>query len=451
MRLFIKKHIKALQTSPSFGLQFFLLGRFAGMFLVSILLAKSSLFLQNPLSVAEIGKYEMVLFLSGLISFFWVNALIKSTLSFVNTNQPSFENQISQIFLLFIFLSLLSSILFFSAHYCFGFYAETNSLVIWASMFYTLFWTPSLIFEYYHLLQKRRKILVLSGIFTPITLIICVGTGLYLSQNISGAIWGTVVYGFFRLLISSFSFLTTFPKIDFLWMKQFLLFSIPLVLSSIIAESGPFIDGIIISYLFDEKSFALYRYGARELPFNSILATGLSNAFLPLFAQTERPTAETLNQLNKSTEKLLLTLVPCSTILIIFSQFLFTHLFDPQFASAARIFDVYLLLVLPRLLFPQTIIMGFKQNRLLVPVAVLEVISNIILSLWWAYLWGIVGIALATLVSFIVEKITLIYLTRKHLSIKPFDYIPAKTFIILSSIIFVVFFIKYTFFLSFVE
>ncbi len=78
------------------GLQLFQLIRYAALFLVGVLLAKSGL------SSDEIGQYETFLLVGGLFSFFWVNGFIKALLPL------SADENIEQDKLLFNAFLLLS-------------------------------------------------------------------------------------------------------------------------------------------------------------------------------------------------------------------------------------------------------------------------------------------------------------------------------------------------------
>ncbi len=420
------------------------MGRFAGTLLVSILLAKSYLWMQNPLDIKEIGQYELFVFIAGFINFFWVNALVRGLLGFIDTdNLQSLNNKLAQAFYLFGALSLVFGLLFAFGQYFFNIFDNVGVVILSGAVVYSLFWTPSMLLEYTFVLRKQTLPLYLSGIITPLFFLIFSIAGAYTTQSVDGVIFGTVLFALLRFIsTSAIVFRSGVPKIDLQWIKKFLLFSAPLVLSAVIAESSIYIDGIIVNSLFDERTFAIFRYGARELPLNSILALGLSNAMIPMFSSTTNPDVE-LSELKNKTRRLLILLVPISILFLIFSDWLFANIFNEAFKQSAIIFDVYLLLVIPRLLLPQTIIVGFKRNNLLVWVSIVEIITNVALSIWWGIIWGILGVALATLVAYIVEKITMIYLTNKHIDIKPSKYIPVKTFTLLSIAITSVFLAKY--------
>jgi O-antigen/teichoic acid export membrane protein len=66
-----------------------------------------------------------------------------------------------------------------------------------------------------------------------------------------------------------------------------------------LSGSAQFVDGFIVTSRFDESTFAVFRYGARELPLATFLANALNSAMLPVFAVREK-LAENLKQLKSS-------------------------------------------------------------------------------------------------------------------------------------------------------
>ncbi len=440
----LKRLIANLEKNQTLGLQVFLLGRFGGMLLVSILLAKSHWWFSTTLPMADIGQFELFVFLSGLLSFFWVNAFIKAILSYADTSNPnSIKKQMSQIFYLFIGLSLIVGIVAMILYFCNLFYNGSGLFIILSSTIYVLFWTPSMVLEYLFVLQKRQIPLIYSGFLTPLFLVLSVVLGLLMLHSIEGAVLGMVFYSFLRFCATLY--ILWHPEIsypDWIWIKKYAKFSLPLIVSGLIAESGTYIDGIIVTAMFDEQTFAIFRYGARELPITSILATGLGNAMVPLLAANPSST-ESIRQIRFKSQRLLISLIPLSILLMVTSQWLFFHVFNPEFVSSAIVFDIYLLLVLPRLLFPQTIILGLRHNNILIPIAICEIVSNILLSLWLGTIWGIAGIAMGTFISFLIEKILLVTYVYRKFSVWPSEYIPLKTFFPLSIILLFVFIFKH--------
>ena len=84
------------------GLQLFQLLRFGSFLLTGILLAKGGIGLET------IGAYESLMFISGALSFFWVNALLNSLLA----SYPSHTEKKKYLFNVALLVLLFSGVLF---------------------------------------------------------------------------------------------------------------------------------------------------------------------------------------------------------------------------------------------------------------------------------------------------------------------------------------------------
>jgi O-antigen/teichoic acid export membrane protein len=179
---------------------------------------------------------------------------------------------------------------------------------------------------------------------------------------------------------------------------------------------------------FSADKFAVFRFGAKELPFVIMLATGLSNAMLTEFS-TKENLRETLDKIKRKSLRIMHAMYPLSIVLLLFADPLYKLMFSPEFTRSADIFVVYLLTIISRMLFPHTILMGMKKTRAVLIVAVTEVILNILLSLWLVNHYGAVGVALATVIAYFVAKVSLITYNYISLNISPLEYIPVKWYI----------------------
>jgi len=111
-------------------------------------------------------------------------------------------------------------------------------------------------------------------------------------------------------------------------------------------------------------------------------------------------------------------------------------MFNPDFQKSADIFLVYSLLVIPRLVFPQTIIVGRKKTHISLIAAVLELIINIFLSFFMISKgYNLVGVALATFIAYLFGKAFLIGYCWYKMKIKPTEYIPVKLYLIYSALV----------------
>ena len=138
-------------------------------------------------------------------------------------------------------------------------------------------------------------------------------------------------------------------------------------------------------------------------------------------------------------------LFPAAMLMLLFAKWIYPRMFTQEFLRSADVFMVYTLLIIPRLVFPQTIIIGRKKTHITLIIAVIVLAVNIPLSIYLARDYGgkglgTVGVALATLFVYSIEKIILAGYVWAKMKIKPTEYIPLKiytVYCILISILFI--------------
>ena len=125
---------------------------------------------------------------------------------------------------------------------------------------------------------------------------------------------------------------------------------------------------------------------------------------------------------------------PMAIVLILTGQWLFTLFFTAQFTESGRIFVALMLLTIPRLLFPQSILMGLKQNKLILITAVIEMLINIVASILLAQRFGMVGVAYGTVVAFVSERMLMMAILYCKFDISPSRYISFPPFLIYTAL-----------------
>ena len=427
------------------GLQIFQLMKFTVFLIISIVFTKTHL------SSAEIGKWEMFLFIAGLLSFFWVTGIIQSLLPLYHRNRTYHKMgdtgtvKSPEIFNAFLLLSLFSLIFFVFGHSIKNsisvFNLSGNVPYINLLLLYLMLSSPVCLIEYIYLLNNRSYRIIQYGTYTFSAQLILVIAPILFGKDIIWSIYGLLIVTLARwiwLLI----LLRRYSKIEVSWkfMKEHLYLGAPLILTTLISGSAQYIDGVIISSVYrDPALFAWFRYGAKEFPLVLLLANGLSNAMLPEFS-TRTKMKESLEKIKLKSKKLMHLLFPITMVLLLFTRWFYPRIFSPEFHKSAGVFLVYTMLIIPRLVFPQTIIIGRRKTRITLIAAILEIGINIPLSLLmikWGY--GIVGVALTTLIVYFVEKIFLAGYLWIKMKIKPTEYIPLRVWVIYSLLTTVVF------------
>lgn len=436
MKILLKRinNIAALQT--------FQLIRFITFLIISIVFTKSNL------SLSEIGEFEAMLFFASFVSYFWLTGIIQSFLPLYKNNTV-FENNIDskhksqEIFNAFIIISIFSFFLFIFGHslkhniYIFGGgqpLPHSNLLLI-----YILISNPCHIIEYIYLLRNKPLKLLRYTLITHVIQLLFVCTPIIIGMPVEYAVWGLIAISVIRLVwVASLLRRFALLKISFKFIATHLKLGWPLIISTLLSGSAQYVDGLIVALKYNNAHFAIFRFGAKELPFVIMLASGLNGAMIPEFANTGNMHV-TLNKLKEKTERLIKILFPLTIVFLFFSDLIFPALFNQQFARSSDVFMMYILLIYSRLLFPHTILIGLKKTRIIMVASFFEIILNIILSLWLIVPYGLVGVALATVIMFLLEKIFLIGYNYWHLKIHPKEYIPFKLYLIYSIVLLILF------------
>lgn len=424
------------------GLQLFQLLRFVCFLIISIVLTKANV------SKNDIGAWETFIFISSALSFFWVTGIIQSLLSlysrnitFIHHERP--QGKSPELFNSFLLLSAFS--LFFM-------------LLIWFSSKMSLFGTskdlpyPGLLLlyfflsnttpliEYIYLLKDKPVSIYVYGIvsFTLQTFAVCIPV--VFGMGLLAAIWGILIVTLLRFVLLIY-LLIKYAEWQFSWpyLKNHLYVGYPLIISTLLSGSSQYIDSAIAYFAFSQERFAVFRYGCKELPFVVMMTSSLNNVLIPAFGIKKNIPA-VLADMRQQSLRLMHILYPLSIVIMIFSKVLFGRvLFNENFYRSADVFMVYQLLIISRVVFPQTILMGLKKNSIILKASVLEFFLHIGWSLFFVQFYSVTGLPLGSGLVHIVEKLVLIWYVYKHLHIHPNDYVPVKWYLFYSILISIVF------------
>jgi O-antigen/teichoic acid export membrane protein len=426
------------------GLQAVQLLRFVTFLIISIVFTKSHL------SRPQIGNWELFLFISSLLSFFWVTGIIQSLLTLYNSNRTFRNVEVTQVrkspeiynaFLLITVFSIMVFILGFLIRFTMippG--SQTEIPYPNMLLFYILLSNPVTLIEYIYLLNKRPHRILQYGIYTYGAQLLFVLAPVIAGFDEKSAIWGLFAITAARwvwliILLRRYSEI----KVSYDFIREHLKVGMPLVLAFLISGSAQYVDGIIISTRYaDPGVFAMYRYGAKEFPLVLLLANGLSSALLPYFG-TREGMREALLTLRKRSDRLIKYLFPVSMAIMFVARWIYPRIFTPEFTRSADVFMIYLLLIIPRLVFPHTIIIGRRKTKVTLIAAAVEIAVNIPLSLLLIRPYGVVGVALATFIVYFLEKIFLMYYVWKRMKIRPAEYIPVVRWLIYSALLILLF------------
>ena len=410
----LKQRIKALNflLTNVKALQVFHLLRQGAVILVAVFFANSNL------AVEVIGNYEQLLYIGYTISFFWVAGLVQGFLSVFNDKSKAEQKVfIFNAYLLFFGISL---VLFFwaisSPRLVFGLFTDGKALVYYQwYLVYLLLNMPTYLVENIYLLRDDPGKIYLFGFLSFVGHFLVLAIPVYLGFSFYYSVLGLVLLALVKhiWLLIMVGQMGIF-QLDLEAIRPWLTISFPLILYALLGGLMQTFDNWLINYWYngDQRIFAIFRYGARELPLVLALAAAFSSAMLPEVGKSLFPA---LKAIKLKSLKLFHLLFPISILLLLSSKYWFTWVFSAAFEESIIVFDTYLLIISSRLLFSRTILMGLKDNQMVLYISILEFLINIGLSFLFIGWWGLPGVAMATVLAYLIEKFLIcFYLYKKH-------------------------------------
>lgn len=415
--------ISSLRNDAVKTLQVFNLMRFGATFLIGILLAKSGI------PTADISLYETWLFFGNIVTFFWMgggqNALVALF--------PKLESEeergslLFQAFAVFNLLSVLGAlVLVVSGGWIGERFAQSGEIpYLWWLCLFIMGNVPSQLVHLFYLLQEKPPFILRYGMLAFGLQLAAVLVPVYLGYGVGAAFISLAAWAAFKWI---WLLALTLKYGRWQWnpgvLKNYAWVMVPLTLHVLVGNSVEYTDGLIVAgYFEDGRQFALFRFGARELPLTMLLVGGIVTGLIPVAV---RNLDEGMAEVRRRTAGLAHWLFPLSAVLMALSPFAFPLVYNADFAVSAKVFNIYLLILSSRILLPQIAIISRQRNFALVGSALLETALNIGLSLWWVRLWGLEGIAMASVAAFLVNKLNLILYNYLILGIAPGSYIPLK-------------------------
>jgi O-antigen/teichoic acid export membrane protein len=431
------------------SLQIFQFLRFGTFFLISILLAKITFGrFTSGFGTLILSKHEMLMLLSSSLTFFWVSSITNTLIPFYNSCDEEKQKRIlfNAFAVLTIFSFLAGVVTAIIGHIKYPKDADLFqmfALVVFLN-------TPTYIADYIFYLKGKYKSLIIWGVFSFAAHVILLCVPLYMRQTLNLAINLLVIlsmikFNYTLILLMKYSIVSFHTRL----IQEFMRKVLPFLFSILLAGSMDYINSYIVEFYFTPVDFAIFRYGAKELPIFLILANSLSNIYSGEIANYNKNgnLAEGLAKLKASSTRLMRWLFPATILLMLVSKYFFELAYNKDLVQGYKIFNIYLLLIVSRMLFPQTVVMGLMKNRIFYLVSSNYLIINCILSFWFIGIWGIEGIAYATVISFMIEKILLIiYCKMEGVDVR--KYTSLYEYLLYASITVAVFFLNLFGFIS---
>lgn len=397
---------------------------------------------KSALPADQLGYYEVIIFVVTSVSFFWSIGMKNALLSYY-PNMPEVEKPVllATVFWILTGFSLLVSVLFFifdgylvQLFTSFDFVPamEYGAMYLFVSV-------PLVLIENVLYLRGDARSLMKYSHWSHAVMLFFVGLAAIWSSELTSFFIAMILWSFIRWV---YFLVFVFQSQWLLWNRKmaisFTLFSLPIILNVFLGSVMDMIDGLFVMHYFDEAFFPIFRYGAREMPFSSLLFSSLSAAMIPLLIKDGMSSSEVKVRVTR----LMHFVFPVAILLMLLSPFIFPIVYNTEFKQSAFIFNIYLLILTSRVLLPQAYNFALHQHKVIVWTSILEIIFNVLLSLWWVQYWGVYGLAMATVVAYFIQKILLVLYNSRINHIPLQQYLPIKWYIIYVSVMVVAFLIS---------
>lgn len=397
----------------------------------------TSMMLSRSLTLNEYGTYSELLTIVSLAVSIFALGLPNS----LNYFLPTCSKEERKRFLGFYYtaISLLSLIMGIVLVLCSGaiakYYDNPLIMVYWLFLF-LIPWTKAAISSRSNMLVVESKIkkeffycIANAASLLVIAILLWVGVGnfkLYMNMYIAiEAIFSILVY--LEGNISAEKELKPNLNIDLL--KKVLIFSVPLGISTAISTISLDLDKLIIGFLYDEQSVAIYANAGKELPI-SYITVSFTAVVLPRVVKSikENKTAKALEIWKKSSEICFIIMSFFAVACIVFAPQIITFLYSEKYLAGVSIFRIYSLVLLFRITYWGTILNAYGKTKTILYNSIACLVLNLILSICLYKVIGFIGPAIASCISIGAMCIFQFFMSAKLVKEKISKIFPWKNF-----------------------
>jgi len=420
---FFREKFDRFRTDHIHAFQFTQILRYLSSIIMSIMLVNSSLMLK------DIGRYEIIMLIVLTVSFFWQGGIKDALINEYASVEEKYRNiLIQKYFLIMLLAGCCAGVLVFIFSDYLAFYFLNSDQIPWPGMLilYIVFSSTAIFGEIVLMLKRRTAaIYSFSIIFFTLTLV-SFSFGLYFFRSVEYIIISLLLVSLLKTACSVYlvfeeGWVSLKALIPLPWRKPVGTF----ILLALMSQAMDLIDSLLAVHYFSKEFFPVFRYGARELPFSILMMSSLSTALIPAMA-----VSQDFGELRRKVNTYMHIFFPGSIFLMIVSPVLFTFFYSPAFETSAYIFNIYLFIIGSRLLLPHTLLLARGYRKEMIISSVIEIIANIVLSLWWLQVWGVYGLVFATVAAYLIQKIVLMYYMRKYLKLSINDIIDIRWYLI---------------------
>lgn len=375
----------------------------------------------------QLSQYEAIILTISSFVFFWNAGFVRFFQSTYNNHDIQKHNQfIHQLLNTSFIVGIFTALVFLLVIQTF----DLLSLLISCKIITSVVTNP---LEYYNIAQKKyQKVFLLINFYFFIFIFWTIYH--YVNQHFDYMLVGWVVLDIIKLILLNNWFSYRWRILE----KPFFLSLIYLSLSAFLSGGVEYINSWLVKTYYSDLEFIIYRYGAREIPFSALLAYGLSASLTAQIRNQKLP----FNTVKNKITQLLHITFPITIVLLFVSKPLFQFLYGDTLLRSAKIFDIFLLLNISRVMIFDIFLLANQKHSFFLITSLIEILTVITISfIGINFHWKVEHMAFSIFIAYFVERVILA-IKLKSLNIKIEEFYPIQWWFFYTAIIIGVFFIK---------
>lgn len=216
-------------------------------------------------------------------------------------------------------------------------------------------------------------------------------------------------------------------SLDKTWIRAIFTFSLPIGLASVVGTLNVEIDKLLIGRLMDTETMAIYTNAARELPV-TIVASSITAVLLPKVTRMlkNNDAHGAVSLWGNATELSLALIALIVAGVFTYAEDVMTLLYSAKYLSGLSVFRVYTLVLLLRCTYFGMILNAKGKSKSILYSSIASLGLNVILNPLF-FLWlGMVGPAIATIVSMTIVLTAQLIFSAKYIEISFWQIFPWK-------------------------
>jgi O-antigen/teichoic acid export membrane protein len=209
-----------------------------------------------------------------------------------------------------------------------------------------------------------------------------------------------------------------YPSINYPLLKKILKFSIPLGLATIVGTISIELDKLMIGFFYDTETMAIYANASREIPV-TIISSSITAVLMPhLVRMLHENKKDDAVLLWKDATSLSYTFI-CffASALFVFAPEVITLLYSVKYLPGVPVFRIYNIVLLLRCTYFGMILNSLGKTKFIFYSSVASLVLNLALNYVFYLMFGLIGPAIATLVSIFAVNFFQLIATSRNLKI----------------------------------